>query len=363
MAKKRGFTSPLGNIPGSKEATNESRKSDLISIINKLKVESSQSEIPLDDLLAEHLGVSSVGQSKKWVLNSGKEATFTPVTLTFEQLKENTVVTFDINGREQSLLTLDSLDDLTTLDNQQFYPAIGRRLSDGKIDILDGSRRRAYTLLKQGEIPSFSMLITDDEITEIDAKALAKSLQTAKEHNLREVGLRLKRDIQAQLNESNVKPTQLELAQRHQLSQSKVSKALQAAEVDDCLIKAFPDVSLLTHSDYKKLLGTQTLLGDQLESFMQSVMDNVLTLRAGGELSKEDLKEKLIELIAKETKQFKTPSEKAIVTPIVKFDNKDQFARKKVKGRTFSYEFSRIPKSTQDKIEEAIKRILEEDSQ
>ncbi len=363
MAKKRGTVSPLGNTAGSEEAIADSNKNQLESLAKRLRIEAEKSETPLDEVLSKHLGVVSVGQSKVWTLKSGQEATFTPVTLSYEQLKSNTVVTFEINGREQSLLTEESLQDLSTLDNQQFYPAIGRRLPDNKIDVLDGSRRRAYVLEKSGAIETFSMLVTDDEISLSDAKALATSLQSVKEHSLREIGLRLERDKEAYLAEHGKKLNQAELAERHGLSQSKVSKALQAATIDSDLISVFPDISLLNHSDYKALLATQALLGDQLSDFTEELKSKVNELKVSGGFIKEDLKDKLSKLIADESKSFKPATDRPVVTTLFKFENKDQFARKKVKGRNFSYEFGRVPKDIQDKLDEAISNILNESLQ
>ncbi|ANS88232.1 hypothetical protein VSVS12_04534 (plasmid) [Vibrio scophthalmi] len=40
-----------------------------------------------------------------WQLASGATATFNEVTLSHSQVKANTVVTFDVNGRDQSFLT------------------------------------------------------------------------------------------------------------------------------------------------------------------------------------------------------------------------------------------------------------------
>ncbi|WP_229677680.1 ParB family protein [Pseudoalteromonas gelatinilytica] len=358
MAKKRGSVSPLGNAPGSQEAIADSNKNQIESLAKRLKLEAEKSETPLDEVLSKHLGVVSVGQSKIWTLKSGQKATFTPVTLSYEQLKSNTVVTFEINGREQSLLTEESLQDLSTLDDQQFYPAIGRRLADNKIDVLDGSRRRAYVLDKGGTINTFTMLVTDDEITLSDAKALATSLQSVKEHSLREIGLRLERDKETYFKEYGEKLTQAELAKRHGLSQSKVSKALQAATVDNDLISVFPDISLLNHSDYKILLSTQALLGDQLCDFTEDLKSKANELKIAKGLIKEDLKDMLSKLIANESRSFKPSVDKAVVTTLIKFENKDQFARKKVKGRNFSYEFGRIPKQIQEKLDTAINEVL-----
>lgn len=94
----------------------------------------------------------------------------------------------DVNGRDQSLLTKESLVDLDSLEFQQFYPAVGREI-DGHIDVLDGSRSRAWFLLQESRVKTFRVLVIQEELSTADAKALAKQLQTAKEHNQREIGL------------------------------------------------------------------------------------------------------------------------------------------------------------------------------
>lgn len=50
---------------------------------------------------------------------------------------------------------------------------------------------------------------------------------------------------------------------------------------------------------------------------------------------------------------------KAVVTPLVEFNSKGMFARKKVKGRNFSYEFGRLSKDVQTELDEAIQSVLE----
>lgn len=85
-------------------------------------------------------------------------------------------------------MTPESLIDITrTIKLQQFFPVIGFR-ANGKIEILDGSRRRAAALICH---VGLMILVTESEISSEDARQLAADIQTAKEHNLREVGLRL----------------------------------------------------------------------------------------------------------------------------------------------------------------------------
>ncbi|MFZ6043882.1 ParB N-terminal domain-containing protein, partial [Vibrio natriegens] len=102
-------------------------------------------------------------------------------------LKDKTFVELTTNGRDQDALTEASVADITrTLTLQQFFPAIGREVGD-KIEILDGSRRRAAALFAG---TGLEVLVTKDALSSDDARQLAADIQTAREHNLREVGIR-----------------------------------------------------------------------------------------------------------------------------------------------------------------------------
>lgn len=243
MAKKRGG-SPLGNAPGSAEAQQTAAKANLTNLTQQLTTEIEKAGENAVAFLKEQFGIDSVGQSMVWQLSSGNTATFNEVTLSHEQVRDETIVTFDVNGRDQSLLTPESLSDLNSLEFQQFYPAVGREV-DGKIDVLDGSRRRAWFLLQEGRVESFRILVTQDDISVADAKALAKQLQTAKEHNLREIGKQC-----LAIKASNAELTQAEIAKQVGLSQAGVSKAIKAASIDETLVKLFPVANALSHPDY-----------------------------------------------------------------------------------------------------------------
>lgn len=358
MAKKRGGGSPLGNSFGSQEALKENAKQEIGYIAQQLKEKADLLETPISDVLAAHLGIHSVGKSRVWTLKSGRKATFTEVTLTHEQVKNNTTVTFTVNGRDQSTLTKESLKDLDTLEQQQFYPAIGRRVA-GKIDLLDGSRRRARFLLAGGAIKEFKMLVTDDDVSVSDAKALAASLQVAKEHNLREVGLRLQQLIEEHQIESETKLTQTELAKLSGLSQAKVSKALKAASINEALIRLFPDINELVNNDYNALASLQSVIGeDSLSDFIESIQFKIDDSETS--TSSEEYKDQILKLLKSNASELQEKKERPVVSQLAKFDSKDKFARKKVVDRKYVYEFNRLPQATQNRIDEAIRHILEE---
>ncbi|HHC7201653.1 TPA: ParB family protein [Vibrio parahaemolyticus] len=353
MAKKRGG-SPLGNAPGSAEAQKSAAKANVESLVKQLSSELEKSGQSGTEYLKKQFGIESVGQSMTWQLASGAVATFGEVTLSHEQVRDNTYVTFDVNGRDQSLLTADSLSDLNSLEFQQFYPAVGREI-DGKIDVLDGSRRRAWFLLQEGRVKTFRILVTQDEISVSDAKALAKQLQTAKEHNLREIGQQC-----IAIKSANAEITQAEIAKQVGLSQAGVSKAMKAANIDEKLVKLFPVVNALSHPDYALLDKVMKTCEDnkQIASFVEKIEKSLVNIQA--EYSLADQKDAIVSAIKAELKvaEAKKESDKAEVTPLAQFDSKGMFARKRVKGRNFSYEFGRLSKEIQKELDEAIQAVL-----
>lgn len=354
MAKKRGAISPLGNTVGAQQAQQGATQSNLDSISRQLSSELDKAGVAIHEFLSDKFGLHALGNSVVWELASGQKATFQEVTLSYEQVKNETVVTFDVNGRDQSLLTKTSLQDLDSIQFQQFYPAVGREVN-GKIDVLDGSRRRARFLLEEGKLDRFKMLVTKDDISISDAKALAKQLQSAKEHNLREIGMQC-----LALKKANDALTQADIAQQLGMSRQSVGRALNAASISEQLIALFPVTNDLSISDYKLLEKTDKALSDQasLSTFIKKIKQKVVN--AQPEHSSEDQKDALLLAIKSELKIIEAKQEKEAVevTPLAEFDTKGVFARKRVKGRNFSYEFGRLPKKVQDELDQAIEKIV-----
>lgn len=292
--------------------------------------------------------------TQMFTLASGKTALFHLIYVGASELEKNTFVQFETNGRDQTALTKESLKDiLQTIHLQQFYPAIGRRHGDA-IEILDGSRRRASALIKQ---VGLNILVTDDEVSVTDARNLAATIQTAKEHNLREQGLRFLKFREAGIS-------QKEIAISENLSEAKVSRAMQAASVPQDMLSLFPVQSELTFPDYKFLLGVKAALADKdipLERFIEALATLAKDdLSLSSQQAADETKDHLIYLARQVLSEFlNQPAKERVVTQkIWEFDDKDRFARKKIKGRTFSYEFNRLPKELQDKIDAAIRDAI-----
>ncbi|MGG4609548.1 ParB family protein [Providencia sp. Me31A] len=291
--------------------------------------------------------------SQRFVLKSGKSAIFYLTDIPADELADKTFVRFQMNGRDQNALTPESLVDITrTIRLQQFFPAIGHRI-DGKIEILDGSRRRAAALLCN---VGLSVLVTDIEISSDDARQLAIDIQTAKEHNLREIGLRL-----LELRENGM--SQKEIALFENMSAAKVTRAIQAASVPDDIIALFPVQSELAYSDYKLLLTIEQLIESKelvKRDIIDEVNEKIARLIDNKKIASDELKKVILTTLKNITEQLVSKSKKkeTTVKPLWEFEDKNTYARKRVKDRGFSYEFNRIPKQIQDELDQSIQSII-----
>nr|WP_013933268.1 ParB family protein [Pseudoalteromonas sp. SANK 73390]CBK62716.1 parB [Pseudoalteromonas sp. SANK 73390] len=348
MAKRRGEINPLGNTFGSLEAEKRDAKSRIPNLFKELSTQVELSGEDVTEYLKQHFGVDSVGKTSHWQLASGQQAIFTEMVLDYVQLKNDTEVNFDINGREQALLNEESVSDLESLTYQQFHPAVARYFN-GRIEILDGSRRRAWFLFHKRD--GYRVLVTQDQLALEDAKSLAKQLQSAKEHNLFEIGQQC-----LAMQKHNPELKQAELAKLHNCSQAKISRALKAASVDIRLIQLYPIAGELSIADYDLLFKVMNRHQDGLDeeiTRLQALLEvklNSIEVHEHKEIISQTLKESL------SSEHSKKP---AIVTsPLRNFDSKDIFARKKESNRSVSFEFGRIKKEVLKEIELSVQKIL-----
>lgn len=299
--------------------------------------------------------LNETGNERVFVLKSGNEARFNLINILHDDIEAQTYVDNAINGRDQAFLTAESVSDIArTIRLQQFFPAIGREV-DGRIEVLDGSRRRAACLFND---TSFEVLVTKDELSLADARQLAIDIQTAKEHTLRELGKRLQQMYPEDMNQSDI-------ANAEGLSPAKITRAYQAASVPDEMIAVFPSGSELSISDYQTLLDiaekakTRGVTAEELSASVRKRIGNV----ANSQTDDPGIKAKIIACFRAEnvesrnTKQVK----KVVTEKFADFADKKQFARKKTDTdkRLVTYEFARIPAAYQAELDEAVKAVLE----
>jgi len=289
-----------------------------------------------------------------FTLSSGRRAIFTLQTVPANEVESKTFVVQETNGRDQSGLTPESLKDITsTIRLQQFFPCIGIQREQG-IEVIDGSRRRAAAVICHSAL---NIMVTKSAISADEARKLAKDIQTAKEHNIREVGLRL-------MALKNTGMSQKEIAQNEGLSEAKVTRAIQAASVSSLLISVFPVQSELGFADYKALGNLEALLNSKelsVESLLDATAPEINMVLADALLAEDEIKNRIIKILARETASMAsvTSKDKAVVTNLWSFPDKDRFARKRSKGRMFIYEFNRLPKELQDELDEAMAKVLQ----
>ncbi len=288
--------------------------------------------------------------TKTFTLKSGRQATFVQTVVLSGEIESRTFVDQAVNGRDQSLITPESVSDISrTIKFQQFFPAIGRIVGD-RIEIVDGSRRRASCIFTETK---FEIMVTKDEISLDDARQLARDIQTAREHTLRELGKRFEVMYDKGM-------TKEEIARAENISPAKVTRAFQAAAVPDEMIAVFPVASDLSLADYQLLLQIAEDANTKGVP-VQELVDTVRERIEATEGAKED-KAKILAIFKTESKSLKpAPVKSVAVEKLREFSDRRQYARKKTdtKKRVVAYEFSRLPSEVQAEIDEAIKKIIE----
>ncbi|WP_297482250.1 ParB/RepB/Spo0J family partition protein [uncultured Photobacterium sp.] len=173
-------------------------------------------------------------------------------TVAFELIKVNAddistqTIVFAENAREQAFLNEHALADIlvTLKDRGQQYPAVGRWLDDGRIEVLDGSRRRMSCILAHKD---FLIYVAKGINTE-HAKFLSDVANAHKPLSLFERG----KEMQSLLDTGKV-ADQKELAKYLQCSEALVSGALKAASLPMELLMAYPSVGELGRPTIVKL--------------------------------------------------------------------------------------------------------------
>ena len=296
------------------------------------------------------------GMDRTFTLASGKKVTFIFQTIPYEEIEARTYVDMAVNGRDQNAITEESLRDITqTIHLQQFFPAIGRVVGN-RIEILDGSRRRMACLNKK---VGFNVLVTSEQISASDARMLARAIQTAKEHSIRDLGVRFMVLRETGMNNK-------EIAAAEGISEAKVTRAFQAASVPSKIVSLFPVASELSHKDYKTLLDMVGYIEKneiELETIIDEVSDRIAGDAPYDGLGQEEVKVQIMKhlhAVTFEKKSLNTESP-VVVTKCVEFKTPSMFARKKEnkKSRVVAYEFGRLSKDVMTKLDEAIQSVLE----
>ncbi len=183
---------------------------------------------------------------------------FELVRIPADKVATDTVV-FEENAREQSFLNEYALSDVlaSLREHGQQYPAIGRKNDQGKIEVLDGSRRRMACILAEREF----MIYVAEKIETKHAKFMSDVANSHKPLSLYEKG----REMQAKLDSGEAED-QKSLAKIFQCSEALVSGALKAASLPLELLQAYPNVSDLGRPTIVKLHKQYFALTDKQQA-------------------------------------------------------------------------------------------------
>lgn len=244
---------------------------------------------------------------------------------------ENQTSVWKGNERIQALLTDNAIADIEPsirkggLEN----PAKGRKKQDGKIEIADGSRRRA-ACIKSGQ----DYYIWIGDLTDNDMDHLSKTGNSYKPTSAYERGMRYK-----SLIESEEYSTLEELANAEKIDRKTMRRYIRTAELPRCIIDLYPTV-------------------------------NDLSARAGESISKV-ISEKLIEIVENGGVIISEKTPEAITRWLLengaekkgardKIWNDDSLEIKRPKGKKMTITLEPdIPEKIRDKIESFIRKQLD----
>jgi ParB family chromosome partitioning protein len=298
--------------------------------------------------------------SKKIKLHSGVEVEFRLRSISAEDVESKTFVDGKVNGRDQALLSRQNVSDISvSMSDNQFYTIFAYTTEDGLIGIIDGSRRR-FAAIENGL--GLELYVCSDSISRSDLIFLARDMQTAKPHTMREDGA-----IFNQLVLDGVKVA--EISSTFKKSESYVSRCLDVFKLDKSLLMFFQDPSSIGARVMVALVKVNKGLvakGISLSAFCESVAlelshspngDNGKTLTDGSITDAEVLT--IIESTLKKIGSGESKKNEGFThTPIRVFKNKNRRAKISAKGDLRRFELKGFTDDIYAEIESQINNLL-----
>tara|TARA_B100001094_G_scaffold214971_1_gene209032 strand:- start:212 stop:1168 length:957 start_codon:yes stop_codon:yes gene_type:complete len=275
------------------------------------------------------------------------------VQRTFEgatEIEQCTFVREQVNRRQQHLLKASNLTDImqTIEAHGQMFPAIGVEQQDGRIEILDGSRRRQALILTEG---AFKVWITQVPLSIEQATYIAKTANQTKRISEFELGVYFK-----SLIEQGICVDQKQVAERENLSKSKVSRCVLASEISPDLLDFFPDHNALSVRDIQRLIKVnKNRVAHHLS--VQALLASCVSL-TNIDQDSEEVKEQVLKQFEYAVKQ---PSIVQKVQPLKQKlyqASKDKFIEVARTEQRSVVTFSRIEQSKMEQVLKAIQDIV-----
>lgn len=310
--------------------------------------------------LADKLG-GQIANKKTFTLKNGRQVNF--VKRIFNNAEEIEALTkvHEANGRNQDLLLVDeSLNELVeTMKHGQLYEAIGVE-RDGVSFILDGSRRRTAAILAQS---SFVAYVTLDELSQTEAQYISDISKLSKPLTLIEKGQYYQTVKVREGFDSDV-----ELSEYLSVDAANLSRCLKCYSYPNQLSLAFPLPAGLSSTNWKDIIP----LINKYEKIYPLHNDNGEVInenleRITAELQKatenktaiENLKF-LVSDVLNKNKNKKTAKPQDVVLFSGNNDrHKIEIVKKVNSQRKSTISLSGVSVSKQERIEKAIKDIME----
>lgn len=204
-----------------------------------------------------------------------ENAEFELLTIKSADIESKTTVP-DSNGRNQALITEESLNDIlpTIRDRGQQTPALGYFDSDGKIAVLSGSRRRKACHITTRD---YLIYVTKKKLTQPQLNQMAEIGNAYRSLSLVEQGKRYE-----QLLADGVYTTATELAKGEKVDGGTVSIARAAFALPPELISLFPSVNEIGRPTIKEL---KKIVSETSEGQLSALIEEI------GEYSIADIKD------------------------------------------------------------------------
>lgn len=296
---------------------------------------------------------------KEFELLDGRKVKFAREIYTPTMLKENVTISLNVNGRDQKFLNDHSVQDLSdTLCKGQWFPCIAcpSLTEDGKVEWLDGSRRR-YVGIKDNL--SLDVYIALEAISEADAQYIASTIQSShKPHSTRELGLRC-----LQLVDEGYPDTLV--MEKLNISKSTFDRANRAARIPCELLLLITDQNEVSHKEWANLSLIHEDLLPQAHAtvldYMKIVNDNddVKNVLNSSEDPKKRQKSALTLMLNIATKLARKPKKNQTPRPVNLFPvNKNTYVKSSSNPSKYELKFGRVSKAVMDEMEEAVLNIM-----
>lgn len=208
-----------------------------------------------------------------------------------------------INGRDQSLLTRESVRDIlqSLTVSGQYYPAIGNLNADGKIDVLAGSRRRKACIYAGCD---FKILLPESPISLADAEFIAEATNAQKELSVVELAQRWQ-----QMLDEGLYPDQKGLSAALGRSPATVTRILKAARIPRPWLLQVPDVYALSYAQINNLVTAAQALTEDDQMLIAHELADIRQTQRFGHASNEELVAEVVNQASKAARQLKQKGE------------------------------------------------------